>query len=626
MKGVAALRNRLFACLLFLFLFFSFGTLAAAADAPLHLTLGVGETGLVPALADLGETPPTFDDAVVSVNMIEVTGRAVGETELRTADNALLARVTVMAAPKSVAFPASEVTTGIGTTLHLQAAVNAGSASALTYSCGNTDVLRPLGDGDFKAIHSGTAVLLVETYNGRSDICVVTVQKAPKRVRLSSKSLSLGKGETAQLTATVNDGAFEGALVYATSDPAVVKVNPENGLLRAKAPGTAVVTVTTYNGVSASCTVTVLKAPKKIIPGRKKVTLGIGDRYKATYSFKDGYGAQGVTIESSDPKRLKPLGNNVFYARKKGVVTLTYRTYNGVTAQTTVTILAPPTSISLKKTDYSLRPGQAAKLHPVLPANTLETRYTYSSSHPYAVTVDEDGVIHALAVGSATVTVTTANGVSASASVSVSPLAVPFVSQLPNYPTGCEAASCTALLRYYGFSITLDQMVATIPRKDIVYVNGMPVGPSIYDYFVGNPRSGYTSAHPGYGAFSPCVTRSLQAAIDARGGGYTAVNLTGCKFELVCNQLSQGRPLIVWATYQMQVPRTVNAWYIPNGNGGYDYFSYPRGTHVFVIKGYSESYVWLMDPYYGTRTYDRSTFEARWNLLGRQAIVLIPSE
>ena len=621
------MRNRFLTCLLFLFLLFTFGTLAAAAEDPARLTLGVGETGLLPALDGYAAEELMYDADMLALSGVEVTALSEGETEIRAAaDDAPLASVTVLAAPQSVSFPVSEVTTGIGFVLPLQATVNEGSASALTYSCGDAEILRPLGDGNFKAIHSGTCVLLVETYNGCSATCVVTVQRAPKRIRLNKTSLTLGAGESDQLTAAVNDGAFESELTFSSSDPSVVKVNYKTGLLRAKKAGEATVTVTAYNGVSASCSVTVLRAPKKIYPGRKKVTLGVGDRYTATYSFPEGSGGNGVTIESSDPKCLRPLGNNVFQARKAGTATLTYRTYNGKTTQTAVTVLGPPSSISLKKTSYSLRLGQSAKLKVVLPANTRVKGYTYTSSHPYAVTVDSDGLIRAVAVGSATVTVTTDNGCSTKAYVEVSSLSVPFVSQLPTYPTGCEAASCTALLRYYGFSITLDQMVATIPRKDIVYINGRRIGPDIHEYFVGNPRGGYTSSSPGYGAFAPCVTKSLQAAIDARGGGYTAVNLTGCSFDLLRYQLAQGRPLIVWATYQMMVPKTVNSWYIPNGDGTYRYFEYPRGTHVFVLKGYSESYVYLMDPYYGTRVYDRSTFEARWNLLGKQAIVLLEND
>ena len=80
----------------------------------------------------------------------------------------------------------------------------------------------------------------------------------------------------------------------------------------------------------------------------------------------------------------------------------------------------------------------------------------------------------------------------------------------------------------------------------------------------------------------------------------------------------------MWSTYNMLVPQSVNSWYIPQPDGTAKYFQYPRGTHVCVLKGYSRNYVTLMDPYGGsTKTFNRNTFEARWNLLGKQAVVLV---
>lgn len=201
-------------------------------------------------------------------------------------------------------------------------------------------------------------------------------------------------------------------------------------------------------------------------------------------------------------------------------------------------------------------------------------------------------------------------------------MSVPFVSQLPKYPTGYEVASCTSLLKYYGFNIRLDQMIDTIPREDVITRNGRRYGSSIYEKFVGNPRNYYNSASPGYGAFSPCATKSLQKAINARGGKHKAVIMTGCKWQEVLNEISNGHPAIVWSTYRMSTPSTVNSWYIKQADESYKYFEYPRGTHVTVLTGYSDNYVTILDPNNGVETYNIETFISKWNLLGKQAIVL----
>lgn len=205
-------------------------------------------------------------------------------------------------------------------------------------------------------------------------------------------------------------------------------------------------------------------------------------------------------------------------------------------------------------------------------------------------------------------------------------LNVPMVNQFPNYPTGCEAASATMLLKYYGYNVTMDEMVAAIPREDLYKENGKVYGPSIYEKFVGDPRQTYTDGRPGYGAFSPVITRSLNSVIAKKGNRHTAKNITGCSFSTLLKHLDNGQPLIVWATAKMSTPKYVNSWYIKQPDGSEKYFEYPRGTHVMVLNGYDGQYVYITDPIYGNVKYTYSAFNDKWVLLGKQAIILTDAE
>ncbi len=200
---------------------------------------------------------------------------------------------------------------------------------------------------------------------------------------------------------------------------------------------------------------------------------------------------------------------------------------------------------------------------------------------------------------------------------------VPFVKQIPDYPTGCEAASATMLLKFYGYNVTLDEMVAAIPRENLYEENGKVYGPSIYEKFVGDPRYTYTSETPGYGAFSPVITKSLNNVIARKGNRHTAKNITGCSFSTLIKHIDEGRPVIVWATGGMRTPTLVNSWYIKNADGTETYFEYPRGTHVTVLVGYDSNKVYMLDPYHGEKSYSHSAFIDKWNLLGNQAIILV---
>ena len=199
---------------------------------------------------------------------------------------------------------------------------------------------------------------------------------------------------------------------------------------------------------------------------------------------------------------------------------------------------------------------------------------------------------------------------------------VPLVNQLPNYPTGCEAASATMVLKYWGYDINLAKMVNAIPRENLRTVDGKRYGPRITEKFVGDPRSGYTSKNPGYGAFAPVVSKSMNNIISAQHGKQKAYNKTGTAFGDLLPYIDEGKPVIVWSTYNMKTPSTVNSWYIATPTGP-EYFSYPRGTHVCVLVGYDQKNIYLADPYgASTKTFSRSAFNDKYKLLGRQAVVV----
>ena len=199
---------------------------------------------------------------------------------------------------------------------------------------------------------------------------------------------------------------------------------------------------------------------------------------------------------------------------------------------------------------------------------------------------------------------------------------VPLVNQLPNYPTGCEAASATMVLKYWGYDINLAKMVNTIPRENLRTIDGKKYGPRITEKFVGDPRSTYTSKNPGYGAFAPVVSKAMNNVISNQHGKQKAYNKTGITFSELLDYLNEGKPVIVWSTYNLKTPSTVNAWYIATSTGP-EYFSYPRGTHVCVLVGYDDKNVYLADPYGAkTKTFGRSAFNDKYKLLGRQAVVV----
>ncbi|MCM1364468.1 MAG: C39 family peptidase [Faecalibacterium sp.] len=531
--------------------------------------------------------------------------------------------ITVKKAPTTVKLNTTKLTLGVGETFTFKPTVGKDEhSSSFNFTSDKANILAHSKDGKFTAKKAGTAKVTVKTYNGKKVTCTVTVKKAPTKITLNSGSkITIGVGEAYDFNSSFGKDEACHATAYSTNKPDIL-VYSKSGIFTAKKTGTAKVTAKTYNGKTATCTVTVKKAPSTVKLNASSVTLGVGESFDFNSSVGKNEGCSNFSYSTNKTSILTYSKKGIFTAKKAGTAKVTVKTYNGKKATATVKVYPLPSSISVKNTSYNITIGKSKTAEVVLPKGTACNTFTYKSSAPSVVSVSSSGKFKGLKVGSAKITVKSKNGKTASFTVNVKAMNVPFVNQNPTYPTGCEAASAVQLLRYYGYNVSLDTMVNAIPRENIVVKNGRRYGPDINKKFVGNPRGTYTSGNPGYGAFSPVVTKSLQKVIDANGGKHTAVKITGCSFTELLKQISNGHPAIVWATYKMNNPASVNSWYIPQANGTAKYFEYPRGTHVMVLRGYSDSYVWITDPILGNVTYSISTFEARWNLLGKQAIIL----
>ncbi len=359
----------------------------------------------------------------------------------------------------------------------------------------------------------------------------------------------------------------------------------------------------------------------------KDKTVGVGSELQAEAVDFNPRIADNTQVQwySSDTKVATVDKNGKIKALKDGKTTITAKSTDGseIEKSFVLTVLPLISTVKVDKTELTLTQGSKYTLKlTITPSNAFNKTMKWTTSNASIATVDANGVVRAERIGTATITGKTTDGTNKSVTCKITVIAMKmsYVSQLPKYPTGCEAASCCMLLRYYGYQINIDEMIDAIPRKNLYKKNGKMYGPDINEMFVGDPRCTYTSSTPGYGVFSPAVTKSLQKVIDSRGGAHTAYKLSGCTFEELLGHIRTGSPAIVWATYKMQNPTNKNAWYIETTG---KYFEYPRGTHVMILSGFSSTHVTTVDPYgNGVLTFDINTFKDRWELLGRQAIII----
>lgn len=155
------------------------------------------------------------------------------------------------------------VTLGVGESLQLNAELKPETAqSDLRWKSSAAKYATVDENGLVTGIREGSTTITVETRNGKTDSVKIKVVDINKPTSVSihcTGSTSLTVGQILQLNAVLYPETAQGSVTWKSSKNSVVTVDG-NGLVYAVGAGEARVTVTTYNGVSSSCTISVKKS------------------------------------------------------------------------------------------------------------------------------------------------------------------------------------------------------------------------------------------------------------------------------------------------------------------------------------------------------------------------------
>ena len=280
-----------------------------------------------------------------------------------------------------------------------------------------------VANGKIMAKSAGTSTVTVKTSNGKTASCKVTVKAAPTAIKVSSAALSLGVGETYNLTATITPSNAFNTVTWTSSSASVVTV--ANGKLTAKKTGTATITAKTANGKSATCKVTVKAAASSVKLDKSSVTIGIGESFTVSSIIPSNAAAATRTYSSSNSSVVQMTRTNwvgVFKGVKAGTATVTVKLQNGKSAKCTVTVKPAATSVKLDKTAVTIGVGETYTVSAIIPANTAAATRTYSSNNSSVLQMTKTnwtGSFKGLKTGTATVTVKLQNGKTATCKVTV---------------------------------------------------------------------------------------------------------------------------------------------------------------------------------------------------------------
>lgn len=146
-----------------------------------------------------------------------------------------------------------------------------------------------------------------------------------------------------------------------------------------------------------------------IVLNKAAVAMKIGGEEVLTATLSPDNATDDVTWHSDAPDICEVSADGRVTAKAAGHATIT-ATAGGVSTSCNVTVAVPVTSLSLDKDTLRLAVGASDTLTAsVLPEDATDKAIIWTSSDPAVATVDENGVVKAIAKGTATITATAAD-------------------------------------------------------------------------------------------------------------------------------------------------------------------------------------------------------------------------
>ena len=273
--------------------------------------------------------------------------------------------------------------------------------------------------GEITAIKEGQTYVRLRTYNDKFALCQITVSPGPDWIQFDDPLVTISVGQSRTLHCDKSAGSLT-TRTYTSSDPKIATVvgNDATCTLTALAPGKVVITATSSNGRTATCDVTVMAAPQKVEFASDSITINLKETVKLpeiSVTSDEGECDSSVTYTASNDN-VTVSATGYVTGMVAGTVTVTATTYNGKSDTCEVRVLPEPSSISIESDADLLAVGDTAQLKVEM---DVEGRYSFSAEPEGIVQIDDDGLVTAVAPGTATITVRSYNGLTDTCTIEV---------------------------------------------------------------------------------------------------------------------------------------------------------------------------------------------------------------
>lgn len=264
----------------------------------------------------------------------------------------------------------------------------------------------------------------------------------PNAIVLNQNEIGIKKGKGYQLVSTVlPENAENKQVVWESSDPKIVSVNSITGYITGVKEGSATITVKTLiNDISTDCIVNVSGKNilvSKIVLNEKRISLAVGYTHNLTYQITPKNATENDLIFTSSDSSVATVNQSgVIQGLKEGNAIITVSSSNGLAKDTTYVSVYKkgsstvvdgepiktdnyPKSLTVSPQTLNLKLGGSSQLIASVLPEKANNQISWSSTNSRVATVDSNGLVSAVGMGSATIIARTINDITYNVNVLV---------------------------------------------------------------------------------------------------------------------------------------------------------------------------------------------------------------
>lgn len=321
----------------------------------------------------------------------------------------------------------------VNSTVNIPFKLDNADNSNISWKSLNKDVVTVDKNGNATGIKLGKTSIMAtymhSNYKNYYDDCNVYVYEGNKSVTLSNltgmDSYRIKKGNSANVEVTPNPiNAFVYSIEYKSSNENIASV--EDGIITANEVGTTKITITVNENVTKEVSVSVYDEdndndststrPTSVSFTKSKMDLMVNVSEKLTYKVLPAQAKNyKVTFENGNNTVLSVLNDGTIKGLSVGTAVVKVKINNTLSDEITVNVVPyviKVSDIKLKSlVNVNLSVEQTSQIeYEISPSNASNKVVSYTSSDTNIASVDENGLIKAVASGNCVITLKTLDG------------------------------------------------------------------------------------------------------------------------------------------------------------------------------------------------------------------------